>query len=185
MDAVDDFTFKMTVQEVKDFVNQVLPLLSEVLEGKHPNWRHDVYNSAKAVYIAGHRVLKHHLTRMASGDTGDFREEATDAILEVLQIFNPDDFHINLVVLLPTVYMWIVVCLGKLTGAQARYYLANGGNNTGNLALQRFEERSSMYLAGHSFYCFASYWDDVGRSTSINCVLNTLHPKLTIKTIIC
>ena len=137
---IDDFVQNLSTDVIQNFTNLITVLLTEVKEGKRKNWRHDVF-VGKHIILNGRRLMKHHLTQY-SVDSGDFSEQALDTVRTCMTKYNSDMFTYNETVLIPTTLRWIVVALGEVNGAQAQYYLANGGKRKGEEAYRRLENKA-------------------------------------------
>lgn len=138
---VDDFVYNLSLPAVANFVHLVSHMLDEIRTGKRANWRHNILRG-EIFLINGKRVMKHHLSFM-SIDTADFKDEVTDMILDMLNSKH-SCFDYNLKVLLPTIRLWVLIGLGKLTAPQARYYLAYGGHNSGEAAMKFMEAKCML-----------------------------------------
>ena len=116
-----------------------------VVKGKRPNWRHDLVVAKKPTFIDGKRLLSHHLSSMCATDTGDFHDTVNNTILIFLEDTFPDRFDYNQKVLVPTIHIWILISMAELSAAEARFYLANGGSHSANVAYENLHRRVGMF----------------------------------------
>ena len=137
---LDDFIHTISVDIVTDFVEVILPFLTEVISGSRKNWRHDVF-IGEVVIIDGKRIMKHHLMHYAV-DTADFSSDVIDAVMELMAQFNSGKIVYNQNVLMPTILLWIMIVLAELNTAEAKFYLSNGGKHNQDIAYKNLERKT-------------------------------------------
>ena len=142
---VDKFIWNLPIDIIEEFLKLILTKLDMVVEGKLPNWRHDLVVGKKPTYIDGKRLMPHDLSSMCATDIGDFHEAVTNVTLKFLEANYPDRFEYNLKVLIPTIRIWILISMAELSAAEARFYLVHGGSISAKLACKNLRKRAGKF----------------------------------------
>ncbi|XP_057305349.1 uncharacterized protein LOC130642277 [Hydractinia symbiolongicarpus] len=147
---MDDIINEIQDKSITQFAELCDKYIHQVLLGKRPNYRLDVFKH-KVVEIDGQRLMPHHLMyhNVESG-YGNFKDTQLDSMKVVLNKFVDCDNQERLVVdvLQYIVVLWTTIGFCKVSPAVARFYLAEGGKDRGKEAYdmleRRFMKRSSI-----------------------------------------
>ena len=160
MKDVDKSIRGITTKEINHFMNVVSQLLTDVMQGKRKNWRHDVFNGKEMnLIIDGYHLHKNHLSNYnVLCGFGDLSSRNRDTIDNRLRHINPKGFKYNMEVLVPTIHEWLMISIGKFSAPCARFYLKNGG---GESVFKCADKKSLVKGKGIYYLISASETSDV------------------------
>ena len=123
LSAMDEIIVNVSTATICALLEQMKPLLMQVITGGRVNWRHNVVRRVNREYVSGHRVMSHH-TNSISCNTGDFTNDSQQYVMNFAESSSVvGDFDYASKVLYQTIIEWLVIVLCDVNAPKARFYL--------------------------------------------------------------
>ena len=117
--------YQLKPECIKPILEDMKPLIIEVVSGARKNWRHNVVTGNRVMVVGGFQVRRHHLDHMSP--CGNFGQN------EIIYVQR---------VLVSLILEWLVIVMFELNAAQLRFYLKVGGSNGGKVVYNQLKQKA-------------------------------------------